>query len=89
MKCAKCGTDLPAREDAGRPKTFCGEACKRSAEMEIRRINNHLENLEKSISHIRLYGLSSTFCPTAARSKEDAIATFSAEIEIHEARLQH
>lgn len=50
MKCAKCGNDLPEQEGAGRPRKFCSEICKRTATMEIRRLDSRIAKLERDES---------------------------------------
>jgi hypothetical protein len=53
--CRNCGDQLPAASGRrGPPKTYCSVACRRSAEFEIRRINDRLGNLEKRLSECRL-----------------------------------
>lgn len=47
MKCAKCGNELPEQEGAGRPRKFCGETCKRTATMEVRRLDSRIAKLER------------------------------------------
>ena len=43
--CRKCGNALE-QPATGRPKIYCGTACRRSAELEITRLGRHLERLE-------------------------------------------
>lgn len=52
--CAHCGTKLPAPAKTGRPRTFCGEPCKRAAGYEVTRINRRLEKLEQELSDERI-----------------------------------
>jgi hypothetical protein len=43
----KCGRPLKAPSGAGRPPSYCSVACRRSAELEVRRLQKHLERLEQ------------------------------------------
>ena len=43
--CRKCGNPLQ-QPATGRKPTYCGKACRRSAELEITRLGRHLEKLE-------------------------------------------
>ena len=52
--CAHCGANLPAPAKTGRPRTFCGEPCKRAAGYEVTRINRRLEKLEQELSDERI-----------------------------------
>ena len=52
--CAHCGNKLPAPASTGRPRTFCGEACKRAAAYEITRLNRLLERLEGQLADERV-----------------------------------
>jgi|GEM_PF-2120288 len=45
QNCVKCGTALP--EPRGNRRRFCGPACRRTAEYEIRRLNRRLETMER------------------------------------------
>ena len=42
MPCAKCRTPLAPYAGSGRPSAYCGEACRRLAEYEIKRIDRRL-----------------------------------------------
>jgi hypothetical protein len=52
--CANCGVKLPPPAKTGRPRTFCGEPCKRAAGYEITRINRRLEKLEQQLVDERI-----------------------------------
>lgn len=56
MKCAKCGTELPAQDGPGRPRKFCGEACQRAAVLELKRLDSRIAKLEKDESTWRIKG---------------------------------
>ncbi len=57
QKC-KCGKPLEQPAGAGRPPTYCGTACRRAAEFEIRRLDKLLARLEDRLSELRLGKLS-------------------------------
>ena len=76
--CLKCGSAIDGLATTGRPKSYCSIACRRSAELEVRRLNSRLEKLEGDLSNTRLgYGF---------EPEKDA-AKLVAEIIIQEARL--
>lgn len=50
--CLKCGAALEGNR-VGRPKAYCSTACRRAAEMEIRRLGAMLEKLEEKASQVR------------------------------------
>lgn len=77
--CVKCGSTIDGLATTGRPKAYCSTACRRSAELEVRRLNSRLEKLEVSLSNTRLGYYS--FEP-----EKDA-AKLVEEIAIQEARL--
>jgi hypothetical protein len=53
--CSNCGVKLPRpAPTGGRPRTFCGEPCKRAAGYEITRINRRLEKLEQQLADERI-----------------------------------
>ncbi len=54
--CVKCGSELPEQVGRGRPAWYCGAACRRAAEFEIRRIGNRLASLEDQLMRSRLGG---------------------------------
>lgn len=54
--CIKCGAALQEQTGRGRPALYCGRACRRAAELEIRRINNRLSGLEDQLMRARLPG---------------------------------
>ena len=58
--CIKCGRTLE-KTGAGRPLQYCGTACRRAAEFEIRRTAAAIERLEGEAMHVRLHGRSSCF----------------------------
>lgn len=71
--CKVCRREIPDQE-RGRPATHCGEACRRAAEMEIRRVNERLAGLEGRLSECRL-GPVQTFDDVGALEVEIARQT--------------
>ena len=78
--CIKCKRTIQENTAKGRNKSYCSEACRRVAELEIRRINDRLNGLERIAESYRLkipvmdiYG------------KEEEVL---AEIELQEKRLR-
>lgn len=57
MVCRHCGVALPPATGRGRPLIFCSTACRRASELEIKRINDRLANLERRLSELRLPSL--------------------------------
>lgn len=47
--CLKCGATLAPAEGPGRPSTYCGEACRRLAEFELRRLDRRLAKYEAEL----------------------------------------
>lgn len=76
--CKKCGAPIAQSEVAGRPKTYCGHACRRAAELEVRRIDARLGRLEGELMQTRLNGYLSLTKP----------GEIEAEIERQESRLR-
>ena len=69
MKCRICGGPLEQADGPGRPKTYCGTACRRSAEMEIRRIDRRLADLEGRLSDCRATDLHTYASPRHLRAE--------------------
>lgn len=42
MTCSKCGAEFERDPGPGRPRSYCGDLCKRLVEYEIRRIDRRL-----------------------------------------------
>ena len=78
VDCKVCRREIPDQE-RGRPRSYCGEACRRAAEMEIRRVNERLAGLEGRLSECRL-GPVQTF---------DDVSALEVEIGRQTARLLH
>ena len=78
--CVKCNKPIIDTKPKGRNKTYCSVACRRSAELEKRRINERLVGLEKIEEGLRLGdGLLSEF---------HTIEDIRAEIDLQENRLR-
>ena len=83
-KCRKCGTPLP-EPSVGRPRTYCGVACRRAAEREIRRLDNSIAALEgRQLSHRE----SVAFGNGTAAYHEDKIAHLQVTIATAEERMR-
>jgi hypothetical protein len=82
--CAKCTRPLSARARTGRPARYCSPACRRAAEYELRRVQRHLEMVEREL---RLYRVKSaeTWIPPVERRSVPAL---EAEAERLECRLR-
>ncbi len=77
--CMKCGSPLPAAAATGRPAVYCSAGCRRAAELEIKRLQTRLINMEAKASNVRLgYGL-------PGRGDLERI---TAEIDLAESRLR-
>jgi len=50
--CKICQKPLSEKK-RGRPPVYCGTACRRAAEYEIKRVDNRLGELEKQLSDLR------------------------------------
>jgi hypothetical protein len=51
-QCAKCAADLH-QPPTGRRKTYCGPACRRAAEYELRRLQRRIEAAERTLDRAR------------------------------------
>jgi len=56
MGCVKCGKDIPEIGGPGRPRKFCGDVCRKSVTMEIRRLDARIAKVEKDESNYRIKG---------------------------------
>ncbi len=77
--CPRCGRVIQTPSGAGRPATYCSPGCRRAAEYEIRRIDDHLTKLESRLSALRLINERTGW--------EDDPALLEAEIAVQRARL--
>jgi hypothetical protein len=59
-RCKKCLRPLPDQPATGRPKSYCGPACRRAAQSDIGRVNHLIDTLEDSLAHFRS-GLATSF----------------------------
>jgi hypothetical protein len=53
MQCIKCGSPID-QPLTGRPRSYCSTGCRRAAEKEIGRLNDHLAKLEAMAIQLRL-----------------------------------
>lgn len=83
--CRVCGT-ITKPKPRGRPQTYCGEACRRIAEFEIRRIQARLARLEDEGERCRRdrMGLTDQF----GAQPEEQILDIERETAIANARLR-
>jgi len=51
-RCRKCSTPIEQSAGKGRPAAYCGIACRRLAEFEVRRLTRLLEGLEEKRIHL-------------------------------------
>jgi hypothetical protein len=78
--CKFCRREIPKRDqELGRPCSYCGEACRRAAEMEIRRVHERLAGLEGRLSECRLGPVQTL----------DDVSALEVEIGRQTARLLH
>jgi hypothetical protein len=55
--CLKCGLQIQVGEKTkGRPKSYCSIGCRRAAELEIRRLDSRIADLEDQVTRARLPG---------------------------------
>lgn len=55
--CLKCGRHMEGGDKTkGRPKSYCSIGCRRAAELEIRRLNTRIADLEDQAIRARLPG---------------------------------
>jgi hypothetical protein len=78
--CIKCDKPIIETKPKGRNKSYCSVACRRSAELEIRRINDRLVSLEKIAQGLRLRDL--------LLSQFHTIEDIQTEINLQENRLK-
>jgi hypothetical protein len=64
--CGFCRREFSKIEpEQGRPQVYCDAACRRAAEMEIRRVNDRLVELERRVSEGRMGPIQSFDDPAA------------------------
>jgi len=84
-ECPVCLGALPAAPAVGRPAKYCSTACRRSAELEVRRVNDRLADLEARESHIRLHGEMS--CYAKGQGAKRSVELIGQEVALQRARL--
>jgi hypothetical protein len=67
MQCVKCGKEVPEQDGSGRPRKFCGAACKRASELEVKRLNALIAKVQAEESKLRINGAE----PYARRAAEE------------------
>lgn len=80
MKCLKCESELPEQQGAGRPRKYCGEACRQAATLEIKRLDSRIAKLERDESTWRIRGATgyATAAATEIRRLETRLALLMA-----------
>ena len=64
--CRFCRREFSKNEpQQGRPRAYCDDECRRAAEMEIRRVNDRLAELERRVSESRMGPIQSFDDPAA------------------------
>lgn len=48
--CPTCGREVSQRKKTGRPKSYCSTSCRRSAALEVTRLQRRLTKLEDGLS---------------------------------------
>ena len=62
--CLSCGVDLPPRSSGpGRPALYCSTGCRKQAELEIRRLEKHIDHAEQEIQWWQRAGMGQEFAP--------------------------
>jgi hypothetical protein len=84
--CRQCGETISRRAKAGRPPVYCSTACRRAAGFEVRRLNDHVERLERELSEWIMLApdTATVYGCTVAERRE----VLSAEITRQQARLR-
>jgi hypothetical protein len=86
--CPKCGVELQ-NPPTGRPKTYCGQVCRRLVEFEIRRLTRNLEALDAQRIHLEQPGVAAArMRDVYGRSHEKQLADVQHSIETIENRLR-
>lgn len=87
--CRKCGrvVDQPSR---GRPKRFCSAGCRRSSELEVRRLDQAIARLEGELEACRFAETDSlaALVDVFGHNLEERQASISREIARYESRLR-
>lgn len=78
--CIKCKQPIKESKDTGRKRIYCSVACRRSAELEIRRINDRITGLERIAESYRL----KTYVLDIYGKEENVLA----ELDRQESRLK-
>jgi len=80
QNCVKCKQPIGESKSVGRKKVYCSVACRRAAELEIRRINDRITGLERIAENYRL----KIFVLDLYGKEEDILA----ELDRQESRLK-
>jgi sugar-specific transcriptional regulator TrmB len=85
-RCLKCGGPL-SQPPTGRPRSYCGPACRQAAAYEIKRLQRRLEALEERASRLR-HERETGVKDWLGRTRAEALADVEAEIAAAEERLR-
>ena len=92
--CPSCGAPVNAGAGPGRPAHYCGTACRRSAEHEVRRVNAHIARLEADRDRLlcdhaaMVAGVHLITSEHGRRAVEVALVAVDNRIAHYEARLR-
>ncbi|MGD0205441.1 MAG: hypothetical protein ABSB57_03240 [Dehalococcoidia bacterium] len=78
---------IQQREGVGRPRTYCGPACRQLAAFEIRRLQQRLTVLETQLSDLR-HAPDFDFRDYHGRRKDQQLVAIETEIVTAETRLR-
>jgi len=85
-RCIKCNAPL-TQPPTGRPRTYCGPACRQSGAYELQRLQRRLESLETQASRLR-HEPDRGIRDMAGRLRPEQLAAVEAEIADAESRLR-
>jgi hypothetical protein len=87
-QCRKCGAPLVV-PPTGRPPDYCGQACRRISEFEIRRLVRQLDTLDEQQTHLTQPGIAaSSLRDTYGRTHAQQLADVQGSIVALEKRLR-
>ncbi len=84
--CRVCSAELTLPR-TGRPPRYCGSTCRRAAEYSLKRVNHHLESLERQRDFLRRRLATEKFYAARRRSIEAEIGILGGQIDQYQAKL--
>ena len=88
-QCIKCNSPITSDAKTGRPASYCSIACRRSAELEIRRLDRQIDELEKDrISEQRNKSSERDFKNAFGQGHAERLAALELALVEAEARLK-